>query len=139
MMSNKVKHVELHFCLKKDFYELPSSIFTANDLKVLKLSGVSGIWEFIMGVEVGALSHVSLPLLEVLELDAIKFLDSRSYGMLLSACVSLKHLKLKHLQGNIIVPLDIGRFNHLVTADVSLYLLRLKVISNVTSLRLVCL
>ena len=129
VMSNKVEHVELHFCLKKDFYELPSSIFTANNLKVLKL-------RFMNGVEIGALSHVSFPFLEVLEMVAIKFSDWQSFGTLFSACSSLKHLVLKDLYGNLKGPLDIGIFNYLVTADVPKSLLPLKVISNVTFLRI---
>ena len=84
----------------------------------------------------GPLSHVSLPLLEVLELVAIKFSDCQSFGMLLSACSSLKHMVLKDLHGYINGPLDIGRFNSLVTADVPKSLLPLKVISNVTFLRI---
>ena len=85
----------------------------------------------------GPLSHVSLPLLEVLEMEAINFSDCQSFGMLLSACSSLKHLVLKESYGLFNWPLDVGRFNYLVTADVPKSLLPLKVISNVTFLRLV--
>ena len=40
MMCNKVEHLELNIRPSKGDYELPSSIFTAKNMKVLKLSGV---------------------------------------------------------------------------------------------------
>ena len=85
---------------------------------------------------VGSLSNVNLPLLEVLDLDAIKFSDFRSFAMLLSACALLKHMVLKDLYGNINGSLDIGGLEHLVTADVPQSLLALNVFSNVTFLRI---
>ncbi|KAK4268308.1 hypothetical protein QN277_024983 [Acacia crassicarpa] len=129
MMSTQVEHLELHL-MRIDDYELPSSVFTANDIKVLKLSG-----EMISSVRVGTLSHVNLPLLEVLHLKCVRFTNVRSLGMLLSACALLKHLVLRHLYSTFNCPLDIGGLNHLVTADVPQFLLPWKVFSNATFLR----
>ncbi|KAI9108186.1 hypothetical protein K1719_021059 [Acacia pycnantha] len=135
MMSTKVEHLELHLMPRKGDYDLPSSVFTANNIKVLKLSGSTGFVGWISTVTVGTLSHVDLPLLEVLHLKDVKFSDYRSLGMLLSACAFLKHLVLKDLYGKFNCPLDIGGLNHLVTADVPEFLFPLKVFSNATFLR----
>ncbi|KAI9108125.1 hypothetical protein K1719_020998 [Acacia pycnantha] len=125
MMSTQVEHLELHLMPRMGDYELPSSVFTANNIKVLKLSGTR-----ISTVTVGTLSHVNLPLLEVLHLKCFEFTDVRSLGMLLSACALLKHLVLRHLYGTFNCPLDIGGLNDLVTADVPQFLLPWKVFSN---------
>ncbi|KAK4285295.1 hypothetical protein QN277_002012 [Acacia crassicarpa] len=135
MMSNKVEHLELHMMPGKGDFELPSSVFTANNIKVLKLSGATGVLWLISTVTVGTLSHVNLPLLEVLHLKDVKFPDVRSLGMLLSACALLKHLAITDLHGKFNCSLDIGRLNHLVTADVPQFVLPLKVFSNATFLR----
>ncbi|KAK4268305.1 hypothetical protein QN277_024981 [Acacia crassicarpa] len=142
MISTEVEHLELHLMLREGKgkgqgdYELPSSVFTANNIKVLKLSGATGaVTRWISSVTVGTLSHVNLPLLEVLHLRDVKFPDIRGLGMLLSACALLKHLVLTRLCGKFYCPLDIGGLNHLVTADVPQSLLPLKVFSNATFLR----
>ncbi|KAI9108093.1 hypothetical protein K1719_020966 [Acacia pycnantha] len=122
VMSNKVEHLELDLATRKVDYELPSSVFTANNMKVLKLT--AAIWRTRMGssgVMVGTLSHINLPLLEVLHLEDILFRDFRSLGMLLSACALLKHLVIT--------------FRYLVTAEIPELLLPWKVFSNATYLR----
>ncbi|KAI9108137.1 hypothetical protein K1719_021010 [Acacia pycnantha] len=137
MMSTQIEHLELHLMPRMGDYEFPSSVFTANNIKVLKLSGTKGavMWSRISNVTVGTLSHVNLPLLEVLHLKCIKFTDVRRLGMLLPACALLKHLVLTDLYGEFICPLDIRGLNHLVTADVPQFLLPLKVFSNATFMR----
>ncbi|KAI9107976.1 hypothetical protein K1719_020849 [Acacia pycnantha] len=135
MMTTKVEHLELHLMPRKGDYELPSSVFTTNNIKVLMLSGSTGFVGWIRTVTVGTLSHVNLPLLEVLHLKDVKFSDDRSLGMLLSACALLKHLVLIDLYGKFNCPLDIGGLNHLVTADVPQFLFPLKVFSNARFLR----
>ncbi|KAI9108153.1 hypothetical protein K1719_021026 [Acacia pycnantha] len=55
IISNIVEHLELDLNTKNDSYELPSIVFTANHIKVLKLDGAT------------AITHVNLSLLEVLE------------------------------------------------------------------------
>ncbi|KAK4268301.1 hypothetical protein QN277_024977 [Acacia crassicarpa] len=132
VIINKVEHLELHLYRKNNEYELPSNIFTAKNIKVLKLSGV------IVG---RTLSHVNLSLLQVLHLKFVRFPDFRSLGILLSGCVSLRDLVLSYvfLDG---YPrlydrhlLDIGGLHNLVTVDVPEFLLPLKVFSNATFLR----
>ncbi|XP_028806312.1 F-box/LRR-repeat protein 13-like [Neltuma alba] len=136
VVSNKVEHLELRLDSQKGFYELPSIVFTANYIKVLKCRGVtSGFW-LSNGVTLGTLSHVNLPSLEVLYLENVKFPDFRSLGMVLSACALLKELVLKISDVGDCPTLDIGGLNHLVSAEVPQTLLPLKVISNVTFLRL---
>ncbi|KAK4268299.1 hypothetical protein QN277_024979 [Acacia crassicarpa] len=137
MMNTQVEHLELHLMPRKGDYELPSSVFTANNIKVLKLSGATGaiMWSSISNVTVGTLSHVNLPSLEVLHLKDVKFTNVRSLEMLLAACALLKHLVLTDLYGEFNFPPDSRGLNHLVTADVPQFLLPLKVFSNATFLR----
>ncbi|XP_028806313.1 F-box/LRR-repeat protein 13-like [Neltuma alba] len=132
VVSNKIEHLELRLNPDKGHFELPSGIFTNNNIKVLKLS----VWSLLStsGVTVGTLSHVNLPLLEVLHLADVEFADFRSLGMLLSACPLLKHLVVRFSHVTNYCPLDIGRLNHLVTAEVPESLLPLKVFANATFL-----
>ncbi|KAK4268296.1 hypothetical protein QN277_024973 [Acacia crassicarpa] len=125
VIINKVEHLELHLYLMNNDYEWPSNIFTAKSIKVLKLSG---------GVLMGSiLSRVNLSLLQVLHLEHVRFPDFRSLGILLSGCVLLRDLVIKDFYVN--PPLDIGGLNHLVTAEVPQTLIPLRVLSNVTFLR----
>ncbi|XP_028806324.1 F-box/FBD/LRR-repeat protein At5g22660 [Neltuma alba] len=126
VISNRVQHLELHFSSREDYYELPSSVFTASSIKVLRLNGVM----------VGTLSCVNLPLLQVLHLEDVQFKDVGSLEMLLSSCPLLKHLVLKFSYGGDKSPIDIRGLNHLVTAKVPQSLLPLEALSNVTFLRL---
>ncbi|XP_028806308.1 putative FBD-associated F-box protein At3g50710 [Neltuma alba] len=123
--KGELLHLELHL-RRLDGYKLPSSVLLANNIRVLKLTEV----------KVGTLSRVNLPSLEILDLDQIDFPDYRSLEMLLSSSPLLKDLVLKILYGNLNRPLNIGRLNHLVTAEVPQCLLPLKVLSNVSFLRL---
>ncbi|KAI9072980.1 hypothetical protein K1719_045072 [Acacia pycnantha] len=132
VIINKVEHLELHLYRKNNDYELPSNIFTAKNIKILKLSG---------GVILGrTLSHVNLSLLQVLHLKFVRFPDFRSLGILLSGCVLLRDLVLRYVFLDSYPrlydrpPLDIGGLHHLVTADVPQFLLSLKVFSNATFL-----
>ncbi|KAI9108058.1 hypothetical protein K1719_020931 [Acacia pycnantha] len=133
VITNKVEHLELDLYAGNNDYELPYNIFTAKDIKVLKLSG---------GVRVGSsLSHVNLSLLQVLHLKRVKFPDFRSLGILLSGCVLLRDLVIRYLfvdiyPPRVYPPLDIGGLNHLVTSEVPQTLRPLSVLSNVTFLRL---
>ncbi|KAK4268298.1 hypothetical protein QN277_024974 [Acacia crassicarpa] len=128
VILDKVEHLELNLYLGNNDYELPSNIFTTINIKVLKLSG---------GVTVGStLSHVNLGLLQVLHLKLVKFPDFRSLGILLSGCVLLRDLVIRSLQVDGYSPLDIGGLNHLVTAELPHSLIPLRVLSNVTFLRL---
>ncbi|XP_028806309.1 putative FBD-associated F-box protein At5g56410 [Neltuma alba] len=122
--NSEVEHLEID--MKEWAYQLPSIVFTANNIRFLKLKDV----------KMGTLSHVNLPLLEVLHLEHVNFSDVRSLEMLLSSCPLLKDLVLKNLYGNLNLPLNIGGLNHMVTAEVPQCLLPLKVLSNVTFLRL---
>ncbi|KAI9108096.1 hypothetical protein K1719_020969 [Acacia pycnantha] len=125
VIVQKVEHLELHLYIKNNGYEFPSNIFTAKNIKVLKLSG---------GLLVGiTLSHVNLSLLQVLHLKRVRFPDSRSLGILLSGCVLLRDLVIKSVYVD--PPLDIGGLNHLVTAEVP-QTISWRVLSNVTFLRL---
>ncbi|KAI9108007.1 hypothetical protein K1719_020880 [Acacia pycnantha] len=130
VITNKVEHLELdlRFYGTNNDYELPSNIFTSKNIKVLKLNG---------GVLMGStLSHVNLSLLQVLHLECVRFPDSRSLGILLSGCVLLRDLVIKSYYVDDPPPLDIGGLNHLVTATVPEILIPLRVLSNVTFLRL---
>ncbi|XP_028806311.1 F-box/LRR-repeat protein 13-like [Neltuma alba] len=136
VINNKVEDLELRLNLQKGSYELPSIVFTSNYIKVLKCSGATTVYRGRNGVTLGALSHVNLPSLEVLYMENVKFPDFGSLGMVLSACALLKELVLKISLVGDCPTLDIGRLNHLVSAEVPQSLLPLKVISNVTFLRL---
>ncbi|KAI9108018.1 hypothetical protein K1719_020891 [Acacia pycnantha] len=52
MMSTQIEHLELHLKPRMGDYEFPSSVFTANNIKVLKLSGITGavMWSRISNV-----------------------------------------------------------------------------------------
>lgn len=127
MISNKVEHLELQLILFYGEFELPPSVFITNNIRVLKLSGVT----------VGTLSHVHLPLLEVLHLRSVRFPEFQSLKMLLSASASLKELVLKFwFSVHDYNPLNIGRLDHLVSADVPQSLFPSAAFSNVTFLRL---
>ncbi|XP_028802060.1 F-box/LRR-repeat protein 13-like [Neltuma alba] len=127
VISNKIDHLELYLqpwwsC------ELPSlGFFTANNIKVLKLRGLTVI----------NLSHVNLPSLEVLHLVYTRFSLAVSLEMLISACPLLKDLVVRSILFGHYKPLNnIGGLNHLITAEIPQYLLPMKVLSNVTVLRL---
>ncbi|KAI9076740.1 hypothetical protein K1719_041323 [Acacia pycnantha] len=126
MSINEVEHLKLNLFVGDK--ALPSNIFTAKNIKVLNVCG---------GVIVGSsLSHVNLSLLQVLHLTNVEFRDFRSLGILLSGCVLLRDLVIDCSYSGNYPPLDIGGLNHLVLAEVPQTLRTLRVLSNVTSLRL---
>ncbi|XP_028806310.1 FBD-associated F-box protein At3g52670-like [Neltuma alba] len=126
VITSKVEHLELYLS-GEAVYELPSSVFIANNLRVLKLSGVT----------VNTLSHVDLPFLEAFHLEDVEIPDITSLEMVLTACPFLKELVIKFSDDVVgYHRLNIGRLNHLETAEVPQSLIPLEAFSNVKCLRL---
>ncbi|KAK4268045.1 hypothetical protein QN277_024750 [Acacia crassicarpa] len=126
LINSIVEHLEISIAPTFQI-ELPSSILNWSTIRVLKFKGVT----------FSSLYSVNLPSLKVLVLDMVRLPDINFLPMLLSGCALLEMLVLTELDNNHYGPMqEIKRLNCLVATDVPASLVPVKVLSNVTFLRL---
>lgn len=129
LMKRRVEHLELCFADLNSYshVDVPACIFHSSTIKVLKLAKVK------LNVR-----SVYLPSLKVLHLVEVQLSNAESVANILNGCALLEDLVLKSCSGpskDFKYP-RIGRFEHLVSAEVQLSWVPLAAFNNVRLLRI---